>query len=63
MILNEITQLVIQHPRKELEIDPRERALRSAVIANPRSPYTLDDWAAYMGDKEMRGTHKAIQQF
>ena len=63
MILNEITQFVIQHPRKEPEIDPWEQALRSAVIANPRSPYALHDWAAYMGDKEMRGAHKALRQF
>ena len=63
MILNEITQFVIQHPRKEPETDPREQALRSAIIANPRSPYALHDWAAYMGDKEMRGAHKALRQF
>ena len=60
MTLNEITQFVIRHPREERVIDPREQALRSAVIANPRSPYTLHDWAAYMGDKEMRGAHKAL---
>ena len=63
MIRNEITPFVIQHPRKEPEIDPREQALHSAIILNPRSPYALHDWAAYMGDKEMRGTHKALQRF
>ena len=59
-ILNEIAQFVPQYPRKELEIDPWEQAVRSA---NPRSPYTLHDWVAYMGDKEMRGAHKALRQF
>ena len=63
IILNKITQFVVQYPRKEPEIDPREQALCSAVIANPRSPYTLHDWAAYMGDKEMRDAHKALRQF
>ena len=63
MILNEVTQFVLQHPRKGPKIDPREQALRSAVVANPRSPYALHDLAAYMGDKEMRGAHKALRQF
>ena len=63
MILTEITQFVLQHPRKEPEIDPIEQALCSVVISNPRSPYTLHDWAAYMGDKETRGAHKALRQF
>ena len=62
MILNEITHFVQKHPRKEREIDPWEQALRGAVIANPRSPYALHDWAAYMGDKEMRGADKALRQ-
>ena len=63
MILNEIMQFVLQHSRKEAEIDPCEQALCSVVIANPRSPYALHDWATHMGDKEMRRTHKASRQF
>ena len=43
VILHENTQFVLQHPRKEPEIDPREQALRNAVITNPRSPYALHD--------------------
>ena len=40
-----------------------ESELYPQLSANPRSPYALHDWAAYMGDKEMRGAHKALRQF